>query len=126
MRYKRDFILRNLDHGYINLNVNERVFSNFTTLNKINRITHYIITLCNYSIYRIKMKKFYDRNYVVVNNEVNHSFTNRLKLRIICDHRRFSFENFQEIWDPNDSQQLFCYNTSNILSWNFLKKKRKM
>ena len=125
LRYKRDFILRNFDHGYVNLNENERVFSYFTTLNEINRITHYIITLCNYSIYRIKMKKFYDRNYVVVNNEVNHSFTNRLKLRIICDHRRFSFENFQEIWDPNDSQQLFCYNTSNILSWNLKKKKKK-
>ena len=119
LRYKRDSILRNFDHGYINLNENEKVFSHFTNLNEINKITHYIITLCNYSIYRIKMKKFYDRNYVVVNNEVNHTFTNRLKMRIICDHKRLNIVNFQEIWDPNDSQHLFCYNASNIVTWNF-------
>ena len=53
---------------------------------------------------------------VIIENPL-YSFINKIKNRIICDHKRLKFENFKLVWDPNDSRLLFDYNIREITSW---------
>ena len=69
-------------------------------------------------MYRTKMKKFFDHNENHIIDNPIYLFTNRLKLRIICDHKRFILEKFKELWDPNDSHTLFNYDEEKIITWN--------
>ena len=79
----------------------------------------YILVVCNYSMYRLKLKKFYDAEFRVSAINVIYSFINRIKLRIICDHRRLDYPEFIKIWDRNNNHHLFSHNNNSIISWNF-------
>ena len=119
LRNKRNLLITFYNNNNITLSAYEKVYSFLNRENQNNKIFHYIITASNYSIYKIKMKKFYDSNYIVTEEAAMHAFSNRLKLRIICDHRRLSFEKFKEQWDPNNSHPPFQYNRNKITLWNF-------
>ena len=119
LREKRDNLIQNYNLNNFILSQDNKVYSVFDTSSQEKTIQQYIITATNYTIYRIKMKKFYDRSYVVTNEEAMYSFINRLKLRIICDHKRLSIGKFMEFWDPNENQLLFRYNERKINCFNF-------
>jgi len=114
IRSKRDTLISNFHH--VSLSDSENVYSYLSDYNG-KEVTHFMITLCNYSIYKTKMKKFFDPNYMVSNQDPLYSFINNLKVRIICDHKRLSLEKFRYIWDPHNTEQMFNYNQNNILSW---------
>ena len=54
----------------------------------------------------MKVKKYYDHEFVI-------------SQEIMCDHIRFPFMEFKNIWDHNNTQALFSYNENKIISWNF-------
>ena len=119
LRGKRDYLITFYNHNNIYLTENKKIYSYFNKSYEENKIIQYIITASNYSIYREKIKKFYDRTYIVNNEAATYSFINRLKLRIFYDHRRLKINKFKEIWDTNESQLLFSYNEDSITNWNF-------
>ena len=84
-----------------------------------NNIIQLIIAITNYSIYRMKMKKYYDHEFVISQENPVFTFVNGIKMRIMFDHIRFSFMEFKNIWDHNNTQALFSYNENKIISWNF-------
>ena len=65
------------------------------------------------------MKKFHNQDYIISNTDAVYLFKNKIKLRILCDHKRFDFQKFTEIWDENESQYLLSYNETKVLRWNF-------
>ena len=119
LREKRDLLLRNFNLNNINITETKTTFSYFSKNYKNNKILQYIITASNYSIYKVKIKKHYDLSYVVTNESASFIFDKIVKQRIFCDHRRLCFEKFKELWDPNNSQALFTYDSSKIDTWFF-------
>ena len=117
LRDKRDHILNKLNYINSNSNENEKVYACCDNTSNIDETQRYIIVASNYSIYSIKMKKWFDNEYIVSNNDAMFNFIHRIKVRIFCDHRNYSLRKFQEIWDPNNSQCLFNFNESRIFSW---------
>ena len=118
VRVKRDNLIYLYKNQILNLDMNAKVFS-YARNDNLDTVIQYIITVSNYCIYRIKMKKFYDINYFVKREDPVYMLINRIKSRIICDHRRFQIEKFKNIWDPNNLQLLFNYNIDKINYWNF-------
>jgi len=116
LRAKRDTLILHFNHD--SLSDSERIFSYFNDYNG-EEVTHLIITLCNHSIYKIKMKKLFDPDYTASNQDPLINFINNLKIRIICDHKRLSSENFRSIWDPHNNKQMFDYDQYKILSGSF-------
>ena len=47
------------------------------------------------------------------------SVMKRLQLRIICDHQRLSYPNFLNVWDPENTQNLFSHDGKQISAWKF-------
>ena len=119
LREKRDYLIMSYNFENINLTENKKVYSYFNKSYNRNRVIQYIITVANFSIYREKMKNFYDQTYTATNESAMFTFLNKIKLRIFYDKRRLNIEEFKVIWDPNEHQNLFLYNDDNIISWNF-------
>ena len=116
LRSKRDSLISNFH--FDSLSDSEKVFSYFNDYTG-KEVTHFMITLCNHSIYKTKMKKFFDPDYMVLNQDPLYNFINSLKVRIICDHKRLSLEKFKYIWDPHNTKEIFDYDRYIILPWSF-------
>ena len=114
LREKRDLLIRNVNFNNTNITENKKIYSYFSKSYNDNKLLQYIITASNYSIYKVKMKLFYDPSYVVTNEAATYIFVKIIKQRIFCDHRRLCFEKFKEIWDPNNSRVLFEFNRTKI------------
>ena len=119
LREKRDYLITFYNFDNTNITENKKVYAYFNKNYNKNKVIQDIIKISNYSIYREKMKRFYDQTYQGTNEAAMYTFLNRLKLRIFYDHRRLSIDKFTEIWDPNESQNLFVYNNDNVICWNF-------
>merc|ERR1712105_105402 len=117
LREKRDQILDKLNYNSAHYIESEKVYACCNNTSYFNEVQQYIIVASNYAIYSIKMKKWFDRGYIVSNNDAMFNFIHRIKVRIFCDHRNYSLRKFQEIWSPNNSQCLFNFNESRIFSW---------
>ena len=119
LRHKRDMLLNVYNIRNVQFSEEKIVYSCIENKNRPNNIIQLIITTANYSIYRMKMKKYYDHEFIISQENPVYTFVNRMKMRIMCDHIRFSFMEFKNIWDPNNTQALFSYNENKILTWNF-------
>ena len=119
LRDKLSNILVKINRNYPNMNCDQKVYCSFNTCNNTDKNTQYLICVANYSIYRIKLKKMFNRDFIPSDIEAMYSFIKTVKLRIVCDHRRLEYTNFIEIWDPDANNNLFSHNCNKILSWNF-------
>ena len=63
------------------------------------------------------MKKYFDREYIVCNTDPFYFFLEKLKSRIIIDHKRLKIRKFKEYWDPNNNYEIMYYNENKILQW---------
>ena len=119
LRHKRDMLLNVYNIRNVQLSEENIVYSCIENNNWPINIIQLIITITNYSIYRMKMKKYYDHEFVLSQENPVYTLVNRIKMRIMFDHIRFSFMEFKNIWDHNNTQALFSYNENKIISWNF-------
>ena len=119
LREKRDILINALNHQNMMLGEDQKVYSFFNNTNVTNKALQYIICASNYSIYKVKLKKFFNSEYLLSDEEAMFCFINRVKLRILCDFRRLEFQKFTEVWDAQNSQNLFRYNNRNIINWFF-------
>ena len=117
LREKRDTLIRIYNTNNTTLNENEKIYSLFPQTNYEIMVIQYIVTLSNYSIFRIKMKKYFDREYIVCNTDPFYFFLEKLKSRIIIDHKRLKIRKFKEYWDPNNNYEIMYYNENKILQW---------
>ena len=81
--------------------------------------TQLIITLSNYTMYKFKMKKFYNVESNINGNNIMYSFINAIKNRIIIDLRIRGISVFRDNWDPGGQQHLLNYNDNKVIAWKF-------
>ena len=117
LRAKRDIIFSKLNFENISLNEDERTYCMFRQNEIKDKVMQYLVTVSNYSIFRVKMKKFYDRQHIITNEEPLYIFLNRIKIRITCDHKRLNYNNFKEIWAPHNNLGICLFNENKILQW---------
>ena len=85
---------------------------------KINTIL-LLIAMSNYTIYKYKMKKFYNIEETVTSDNLTQTFRNFLKNRIICDIMIHCREEFVELWDPGGQRSICDFVDKKIISWYF-------
>ena len=69
LRSKRDTIIRIFNTNNRILNEEEKIYSVFNHAESQNKIIQYLITVSNYSIFRTKMKKYFNREHTVHNSD---------------------------------------------------------
>ena len=78
-----------------------------------------ILILSNYTIYKFKMKKFYNPEEVISSIGIMQSFKSALKNRMICDLKLYKREYFIQHWDPGGEHMICDYVDEKITSWYF-------
>ena len=103
------------------LNITEEnfVYANLDSKKKETFVIQLIITLCNYTIYKFKMSKFYNIDVEINCIMIKYSFLQSLKNRILCDHNNMIINTFIDTWDPGGENKLFSYDDNKIASWKF-------
>ena len=119
MRNLRNNIIKKIynDNNFHISNYN-LIYANFSNRSPISLMIQYIIVLSNYVIYRLKMKKYYNCDFLPNTSESMHVFIHRLKFRIICDSKRWSREKLCETWDPGGNNLLFTWNGDDYLDFS--------
>ena len=117
MRNKRNSILQKMNLNQQNTYEENFIYSNFKNDGIDNNIRKFIVTAANYTIYKAKMKKFYNVDTNVSNIDIAKIFIETVKNRITIDHKRMSQLNFKETWDPGGSQSLMEYTVNEIKRW---------
>merc|ERR1712105_117118 len=79
------------------------VFSENTI--RVNKIA-LILILSNYTIYKFKMKKFYNPEEVISSIGIMQSFKSALKNRMICDLKLYKRDYFIQHWDPGGEHMI--------------------
>ena len=119
LREKRNHILRLMNFDIAHSDNEQRTYNFFKNDLASNKTILFIMCVCNYSMYRMKLKKIYDPGYSVSLEEAMFSFIRRIQLRIICDHQRLRYPDFKKIWDTENTQNLFSHNSKSISNWKF-------
>ena len=117
MRNKRNSILQKMNFNQQNINEENFIYSNFKNDGIDNNIRKFIITVANYTIYKAKMKKFYNVDTNVSNIDIAKIFIETVKNRIIIDHKRMNQFKFKETWDPGGTHSLMVYTEKEIKRW---------
>ena len=73
-------ILTNFNCNYNSLQNNQKVYCHL--VNKNEKIIQFLLSASNYSIYRIKLKKMFNQDYIANYHETNYCFIKRVKMRI--------------------------------------------
>ena len=119
MRNKRNSILQLIHPDIQNGNLSQQnlIYSNFEKNDKTSIVQQLVITVGNYTIYKEKMKKFYNVDTNVSANQIAKNFIDSLKNRITNDHNRMSVIEFKKTWDPGGTNSLLIYTEKEIVMW---------
>ena len=119
IRDLRDHLIRPLNVNNTPMDHNKLIFSVFDEDYEDLKEIHFIITACNYSIYRIKVKKFFDPSYSLSSQEAINSYKILIKSRITCDHYRFNSSSFNSSWNKRNTNEICNFTQESIESWKF-------
>ena len=116
MRERLKQILSSFNVHYNTLSIDNKVLSNFSDENRCSNIIQMVITLANYTIYKFKLKKFFNIEHDISSQSIETSFILKLKNRIIIDHKRMSHTVFLDVWDPGGQNRLFLSSEKEVIS----------
>merc|ERR1712090_6544 len=98
LRQLRDKLLTFYNNSDIPITDENLIYSNLEGQKHDINVLQLIITLSNYSIYKLKMRKFYNQECFTNRSSLKLSFLLSTKNRIICDHKKLTMRNFIDTW----------------------------
>ena len=118
LRTTRNFLINELNILNIHYGPDKLAYSNFKFPSNAKAV-QFIITSSNYTIYKFKMKKFFNVDANINETSILHAFIQKVKSRIATDLKRMNSDLFNEIWDPGGRNSLFHISNGVIDSWSF-------
>ena len=120
LRRKKNEIIDKINQQHsITMSEENIIYCNVDLTNQVGETLSYILALSNYSICKVRMKKFYDPATPIDLNEPLFIFLREIKRRIYCDHKRLEINIFRKKWDENNDKCLIDYDNNEIISWKF-------